>query len=113
MKPLKIRYQKNFTRSVSQTRHLSLAHDRIHQNFSKAVTIELEKAVEYCHENKCRGYAALATGSFQLIKDARTINKRLDFPNDTMIAGQGKRHLRVLTLEEEATLIDYLLNKNR
>ena len=113
MKSLKIRFQRNVTRSVSQTRHLSAAHDKIQHNHSKAVTEELEKAVDFCKANKCRGYAAIATGNFQLIKDPRTINKRLDSSNDSIVTGQGKTHLRVLTFEEEASFMNYLLNKNR
>ena len=112
MKPLKIRFQKNVTRSVSQSRHLSTAHDKIQHNHSKAVSEDLEKAVDYCKTNNCRGYAALATGYFQHIKDPRTINKRLDSSINT-IMGLGKPHLRVLTFEEESSFVDYLLNKNR
>jgi len=72
----------------------------------------LEKAVDYCEAKKCRGYAATATGNFQLIKNPRTINKRLDSLDDSIVTGQGKIHLRVLTFEE-ASFVNYLLNKNR
>jgi len=88
MKPLNIRFQRNVTRSVSQTRHLSAAHDKIQHNHFKTVTEELEKAVDYCKENKCRGYAAMPTGNFQLIKDPGTIKKRLDSLDDSIVRRQ-------------------------
>lgn len=113
MKPLKIEFNKNVTRSVAQSRHLSSAHEKIHFKHSKAVTQELKQAVAYCKANGCRGYAAIATGKFKLIKDPRTINSRLDSPDDKIIIGQGKAHQRVLTFEEEKSFVNYLQNKNR
>jgi len=96
MKPFpKILFKKNVTRSA--TRHLSSAHDRIQAKHSKAKTEELKEAVAYCNENNIRGYAAINTGMFPLIKDPRTINSRLDSLDCEIVIGQGKSHQRVLT----------------
>ena len=39
---------------------------------------QLIMAVNWCKENSKRGWAALKTGQFPLIKDQHTINPRLD-----------------------------------
>ena len=59
-------------------RHRSAAHDRIIKQKSEKKQEQIEDAVKYCIENGCKGYKALQTGQFPLIKDARTINKHLD-----------------------------------
>ena len=93
MKPfLKIQLK----RKIQRTRHLSVAHDKIEAKNTNAKTRELKRAVEYCKENNCRGYAAIATGMFTHIKDPKAINKRLDSPNEEIIFGQGKPHQRVM-----------------
>ena len=113
MKPLpNIQFKKNITRST--TRHLSVAHDKIGAKHTDAKTEQLKAAVEYCKENNCKGWIALSTGSFPLIKDARTINSRLDNSSDSeIIIENGKAHQRVLTFQEENNLVRYLKNKNR
>ena len=63
----------------------------IHETIN-AKDVQMSDAVQYCQDNNCRGYAALQTGRFPLIKDPRTVNKRLD--------GYSKAHqdnLRILT----------------
>ena len=42
---------------------------------TNAKTEQLEEAVAWCMQNGKRGYAALQTGQFPLIKDRETINK--------------------------------------
>ena len=59
-----------------------------------AKTEQLKAAVAWCIENGARGYAALKTGQFPLIKDRETINKRLD---GKIITGTN---CTVLTAEE-------------
>ena len=39
---------------------------------------QLKDAIHYCKENNCRGYSAVKSGLFPLIKDRRTIHKRID-----------------------------------
>ena len=39
---------------------------------------QLGEAVEWCRINNKRGWAAINSGKFPLIKDTRTINKRID-----------------------------------
>ena len=39
---------------------------------------QIEEAVKYCIENNVRGYKALKTDLFLLVKDRETINRRLD-----------------------------------
>lgn len=112
MKPnLRIKFQNIATRS--KTRHLSVAHEKIEARQSKVRTEELKSAVKYCKDNNCRGYAAIATGLFPLVKDPKTINSRLDVPQNEIIFSQGNAHLRVLTFDEENKLVKYLKNKNR
>ena len=76
---------------------------------------QLEEAVLYCTENNCKGYAALSTGRFPLIKDPRTINRRIeDKENQRKIkTGDEKAYCRLLTKKEEESLVKYLINKNR
>ena len=45
-------------------------------------------------KNNCRGYAAINSGLFPLIKDRRTINNRLD---ETVATGNEKHYCRILT----------------
>ena len=105
MKPnLKIQFK--MTRQ--KTRHLSAAHDRIEAKHTQAKTEELKKAVMYCKENNCKGWAALNTGMFPLFKDPRTVNSRLEKLDSEIIVGEGKPHLRVLTFEEERKFVQYL-----
>ena len=75
----------------------------------------LKEAMEYCIEKGCKGYAAIASGLFPLIKDPRTINRRLeDAPGKSkIVTGQEKSYCKMLTEKEETSLVRYLLNRNR
>ena len=70
---------------------------------------EIKRAVEWCKENKKRGYAALQTGQFPLIKNRGTIDRRLD----GKCKNSKKEHLRILTVDEERSIVEYIKNKNR
>ena len=71
--------------------------------------IQIESAVSWCREHGKRGYAALATGKFPLIKNRGTIDRRLD----GKCKNNKKEHLRVLTLDEERSIVEFVENKNR
>ena len=62
----------------------------------------------YKEHNK-KGYAALQTGMFSFIKDRGTIDHRLD----EKTANIKKRHLRILTVEEERSIVEFIKSKNR
>lgn len=70
---------------------------------------QIEEAVKWCEENGKRGYAALNTGRFPLIKDRDTIDRRLKGEK----INNKKEHLRILTPEEERSVIEFAKNKNR
>ena len=94
----------------SLRRHQSAAHDRILKQQSEKKSKQIEDAVNYCIENSCRGYKALKTGNYPLIKDARTINGRLD---GLIKNGEEKKLQRILTISEEEELLRHVQNKNR
>lgn len=71
---------------------------------------QLKAAVAWCLENNVRGYAALQTGQFPLIKDRETINKRLD---GKIITGEEKSYCTILTSDEERSIVQFVKNKNR
>jgi hypothetical protein len=71
---------------------------------------ELNRAVDYCKENNCRGYKAISNGIFPNIKDARTINVRL---HGKVITGKEKEYCSILTDTEEEMLIKYIIGKSR
>ncbi|CAB3988786.1 Hypothetical predicted protein [Paramuricea clavata] len=71
---------------------------------------ELNRAVDYCKENNCRGYKAISNGICPNIKDARTINARLD---GKVITGKEKEYCSILTDTEEEMLIKYIIGKSR
>ena len=81
----------------SKTRHLSVAHDRMQFKATSKVSTQLQEAVDdYCKGNDCKGYAALATGQFPLIKDARTINRRLNPAEaDHITIGKEKSYYKI------------------
>ena len=71
---------------------------------------QIEAAVKYCKENNCRGKKALATGQFPLIRDHKTITRRLD---GEVKSGYEKAHVSILLPEEEDCLVNYAINKAR
>lgn len=71
--------------------------------------IQVQKAVSWCIEHKKRGHAALQTGLYPLIKDRGSIDRRLD----GKIGNLKKEHLRILSPEEERSIVEFIKNKNR
>ena len=80
------------------------------RDLQNAKNEQMDKALEWCRENTKRGYAALKTGQFPLIKDPKSINKRLD---GLVINGKEKEYCSVLTVDEESQIVDHIKNKNR
>lgn len=72
--------------------------------------IQLQEAVDWCRANNARGYKALQTGLFPLIKDRETINRRLD---GTIVNGSEKQYCSILTVKEEESIVTFVKNKNR
>ena len=71
---------------------------------------QLEDAVMWCQENNKRGWAAINSGMFPMIKDLRTINKRLD---GVIVTGKEKEYCSIFTVEEEESIVGHIKNKNR
>ena len=71
---------------------------------------EIEAAVKYCRDNNCKSYKAITDLSLQYIKDLRTINSHLA---GEVLTGNEKKSQRILTVEEENSLVKYLVNRNR
>ena len=72
--------------------------------------LQLQEAVEWCLQYNARGYKALKTGMFPLIKDRETINRRLD---GTIVTGLEKQYCSILTVAEEDSIVSFVKNKNR
>ena len=89
---------------------MSLHHEKVSAKKMKAREDEIKRAVQYCQDNNCKGYKALKNLDLQFVKDARTINQHL-FGKVT--TGLEKQHLKILTEKEEASLVKYLINRNR
>ena len=71
--------------------------------------LQIANAVSWCRANNKRGHAALKTGMFPLIKDRGTIDRWLDGQHQN----HKKEHLRILTPEEESSIVEFIKNKNR
>ena len=61
---------------------------------------QIQAAVNWCKENGKKGYAALQTGNFPLIKDRGTIDRML-----IKNVNSKKKHLRILAPEEERLVV--------
>ena len=98
---MKVRIQYKTRLEKSRKRHLSYAHDRMEFKATSELSRQLEDAVNYCKANKCKGYAALATGQFPMIKDARTINRGLNPEKPSHIAiGEEKAYCKILSEDQ-------------
>ena len=71
---------------------------------------QIENAIMYCQENNCKGKKALSTGQFPLIKDHKTITRRLD---GDVVHGSEKLHVSILLPSEEECLVNFAKNKAR
>ena len=79
-------------------------------NFYKVNKLQIDEAIEWCSLNNKRGHAALSTGRFPLIKDRKTIDRRLD---GEVVNGAEREYCRILLGEEEEQLVRHVKNKNR
>ena len=71
---------------------------------------QLGEAVEWYRINNKRGWAAINSGKFPLIKDLRTINKWID---GVILTGNEKEYYSIFTKDEEELLVCYIRKKNR
>ena len=96
-------------------KHRSKADDRILQRKKEDLHNQLQEAVDYCLQNDCKGYKALKSGLFPLIRDAQTINRRLLKKGDfkRIEIGEERKHLRIITVNEEKKLVAHIKNSNR
>lgn len=65
-------------RYALKIRAASISKAKLLKEQQKVRNDQLAAAVQYCRKNNCRGFSAVKYGLFPLIKDCRTINKRLD-----------------------------------
>ena len=70
---------------------------------------QLKDAVNWCQEHKCRGYSAIKSKLFPLLKDCRTIDKRLD---GKILTGEEKNYCSLLMPSEEEMLVECVKNRN-
>jgi hypothetical protein len=97
-------------RNASGSNPSSKAEATVARKRTNAKNKQLEEAVAWCLEHGKRGYAALKTGLFPLIKDRETINTRLD---GKIITGQERSYCTILTQEEEHSIVEFVKTKNR
>lgn len=71
---------------------------------------QIKQAVTYCEIHNCRGKQALKTGYFPLIKDHKTITRRL---NGEVIHGEEKVAQSILLPSEEKSLVEFVKAKCR
>ena len=83
--------------NVALVRHQSHAYNKLIQKQTVLRENQLEEVVEWCQQNDCKGYKALKSGMFPLIRDARTINRRL-LPSSQLPVGVGQ----IITGQEKA-----------
>ena len=88
----------------------SLAHCLVTQEKAVDRQTQLKNAVEWCTLNGKRGWAAVSSGLFPLIKDGRAINRRIDGKVEN---GNEHGYCSILTKNEEEQLVAYVKNKNR
>ena len=105
--------QKKVRKEIKEkkTRHLGYCHEKIARKRALEREEQLKKAVLYCNENNCKGYAAITSGLFPLIKDHRTINRRLEDSNNKIEIGEEKSYCQILTSSKEKEYVRYLMNK--
>lgn len=107
---VKPKFQLKVRRSISFTgKPNSKAEAIVQRKHINSKDYQIEQAVTWCKEHQKRGYAALKTGLFPLIKDRGTIDRRLDGKCNN----PKKEHLRILSPEEEHSIVQFVKNKNR
>ena len=91
-------------------KHQSLSHDKVRRKAADLKNQDIAEAVEWCRENGKRGWAAVHSGLFPLVKHFSTIDNRLD---GIIEHGNERSYSSILTSEEERSLIQHLKNKSR
>ena len=76
----------------------SVKEDEILHKKSLYKNQDLDDAVKWCEENKCRGYGAVSSGLFPSIKSPLTINAYLD---GERTLGKQRQYQRILSEFEE------------
>ena len=71
---------------------------------------QLVKEIVWCKGNNERGQIALKTGLFTSLNDRETINLRL---NGKIINTQERSYGKILTDDEEESIVAFIKNKNR
>ena len=94
----------NINKRRSKT-HAKIARETINRKED-----EMNAAVQWCKDNNKRGWAALKTGLFGTICDARAINRRLDGEVETSREYESRS---IQTLHEEQILCSHIKNMNR
>ena len=102
---LKLAHPKKHWQKRKNKAYCQLTQDRF-----KDKQVQIGKAVECCHKNGKRGWAALGTGTFLLIKDVKTINRRLD---GEVVHDEEKSYCSILTKDGELQIVRPLTNRNR
>ena len=86
-------------------KHSSKAQCKVARQKQTRKQIQIDEALEWCIENNKRGWAAKATGLFPLIRDVKTINRRLD---GLVKNQQEKDYCSILTDDEEHQIVDFI-----
>ena len=86
------------------------AHDKIVREQINLKNAQMAAAVEWCTSNGKRGWAALQTGNYPLLNDARSINRRLDGKVESKKEYESRS---VMTIHEEESVVSYMKNMNR
>ena len=89
----------------------SLAQRKINQQRVTAKKEQISAAVQFCKDNSCRGFKALSSGRYPLVKSPNTINNQLD--GVTPPPRHSKDYCSVITIDEEDTLVQTIVSKNR
>ena len=80
----------------------------VHSDTVQETSKQLTAAVQYCKDNNCKGYKALATKQFPLIKSPLTVNHHLAGK-----VSEGRADIATISAAEEKLLADFMINKAR
>ena len=99
-----------FVPKIKLITRTSRANEKVLRTQYNAKQRQIEEAVKYCKENNCKGKKALSSGLFPLIKDHKTITRRLE---GSVVHGNEKIHLSILLPHEEECLVNHAKNRAR
>ena len=91
-------------------KHQSRTHDSLRHKAAQRKAQDIEEAVQWCRDNNKRGWSAIKSGLFPLVKKYTTIDNRLD---GKVTHGAEREYCSILTSKEEESLVRYLKNKSR